>query len=328
VKLLLVRRTSRGARSRAGGIVRSNTMIADGLRSWGWTVIEQPQESDPPRSRLDENYDVVWIYGGSLGSRDGGVYTELSARGVPVLHNSHYDGRDDTCADITSFFANKPRAVKGVVFTPAALRDPRLATVADRLVVLPKTIRNDVYPGPAFADRSGALLGDWQKATRGRLTGGFSFSRTVGALREALGGARVSVYEQYPKDGLERPEGLDVLPADHSGGFVRTLGTFRYFVSLSVHETFAMVPVEAAACGTVTLYRSSPQSLDYYLGDSGGVLFETVDGLAASVAAIDADASCWAALSGSAVLRAQSQCVRYAEPVMSMALKEVVRGAV
>jgi glycosyltransferase involved in cell wall biosynthesis len=313
LRVVLLTRTGRRS---SGGIGRSGQLIQAALERLGNKV--RVRNVREPLVDIPSDTDLVWHYGDyDLVDEQAAACREAA---VPLLINSTYDGTSDRrrwmydLAERTGAFL--------VVFAHSARDDITLHGMRERLVVVPKTIRcADVLPEAGFEERIGIGLGELEKLRRPRLIRGLDVDEAVEALREALPEAPLYAYDQYATVATVPPAGVEIVSpgADMLGW----LGGLRLCVSLSVHETFSMVPAEAQSVGTPVLYRPMRQGLSEQLGQTA-LVFETVEQLALQAQLIYRDAERWQALHDSARHNALARGVDVCHVALDLALRKVV----
>lgn len=313
LRVLLLGRTGR---RRSGGIGRSAVLIQEALERLGNRV--RLRNVREPLTDIPSDTDLVWHYGDyDLVEQQAEACDEAS---VPMLINSTHDDTPDRRRWMEDLIERTGAYL--VVFSQTARDDARMHRIRDQLVAVPKTIR--VAPDPESVDfevREGIVLGELEKLRRARLVRGMDVERAVAALREALPSATLYAYDQYATAATEPPAGVTV--ASPGEGMLRWLAGRRLFVSLSRHETFAMVPCEAQGVGTPVLYRPMPQSLTEYLGSSA-VTFESVDELALAASVLYEDEARWSALSRAGRANAEARGMPDVHVALDMALRKVV----
>jgi glycosyltransferase involved in cell wall biosynthesis len=320
--VLLLGRLSQ-KRSR-GGIARSAKMIQSALAGVGDELILR--EVTEPLIDLPQGTNVIWHYGDWDWVAQH-VAAAIEAR-VPIVINSTYDDRQDRrqwmAAKLDDWDPGNSGFVYLGVFTDEAELDLRMRKMASRLAALPKTVRVG-EAGPSFEERAGICLGEVEKIGRARLVAGIDVQAVVDRLSRELPGVRLTVYNQYGTRGTSVPAGTECAPYNQHG-FLRWLSQHRLYVSLTRHETFAMVPAEAQSVGTPVLYRYMPQSLSPHIGFTG-YRFSDVDELALGVTVLYSHKAVWNKLSESGRLNALARSHQHVGGALDLALRKVVLRA-
>lgn len=299
MRVLLI---SRPPRRRAGGLVWSGNLTAEMLAQSGCVVDRRSIYEDLPADIPAP--DAVYVYGEM--DRVGQFLRVVGsvAPGCPVVVNSTVDGRKSRSRAMLEqlrLWRQVHRRTFLGVFTEWA----RAGLGGDAGVVVPQPFRCPDEAGQEWVGRTGVCFGELRKLVSARISGR-DVQACVDAVRAALPMAPMLVYDQHGGRPVDLP-GTTVLPYMAGADFIRFLGGLRLFISLARFETFAMVPLEAQACGTPVVYRSMPQSLDVYIGASG-VRFSSPEDLAAQAKKLYHNAITWgrASAQGRSNARAKS----------------------
>ena len=328
MKLLLLGRTRR--RRARGGIHRSARLITECLQSVGDEV--ELRDAGSPPAELPAGTDLVLLYG-DLDTVEERIRLCLRA-GVPIVVNGGYDARADRSRRLVELLRSWDPGGSGLVFlsvfSTEAEHDPELREVREQVVALPKTIRVPVHRSwkrarRPFSERAGICVGELAKLARPRLVAGMGVPAALGRLAEALPGVELLAYDQYGTLDTPVPAGVTVVPYD-AGGFLDWLASRRLLVSLSRHETFAMVPAEAQGVGTPVLYRHMPQSLSPHLGHTG-YTFADVDELVLGARRLYHDERLWEQLSEAGRHNAVGRSVSLQGASLHLALSKVLLRA-
>lgn len=270
IRLLLI---GRFHSYKKGGIHKSCRLIARQLEARGHRV--HTHDTQEPLEELRGPVDLAWIYPGDPLRPDYATVDEkirfLQGQGVPVMVNFSYIAtpeRGDWIAEQLRAYNRDPAlpAVFAAVFTESVQEDPALADLADRLIMVPKTIDCQA-PGspPGFLQREGICLGDSSKLSNPAILGG-PLKQWVDACRRRLPHVNLYAFKQY--SGKDPHPDITYVPY-MTGDFGRWLGERRIFVCLNRHLTFEMVACEAQQAGTPVIYRHMPHSLSEYIGPTG-----------------------------------------------------------
>lgn len=289
--LLLVRELGQAVARRASGIYRSGVEIDRCLTARGWDVLSHRDRD--PLERVPDRVDVIWFYGGSDCQLDQAVAQAVKSR-VPIVVTSSYTGhpwRSKWMFDRWQGWGASPLVYYGV-WSDLVAHDPQLAAIRQQIVRMHKPLRIS-DDNVASVHRRGIAFGDLAKAQNTQLTRGLDVAQIVAQLHAAHPQEPLLFFKQY-ETGRPPPPGAQVVPPQRE--LLSWLGRRRLFVSLAVEETYAMVPMEAAAVGTPVLYRHMPQSLSQTIGLSG-LMYDSAEQLIDLVAALIDDRSAWEAYS-------------------------------
>jgi glycosyltransferase involved in cell wall biosynthesis len=187
-----------------------------------------------------------------------------------------------------------------VAWSPGVLDDPRLATVRDSFVVAPQPVA--IAPDAerlralSFDDREGICVGELGKLITTGYTLPLDLFLLADLIAQRLPGVPLAGYNYYLPDA-EAPAVPPSIAVHRPDGerFQEWLGRFRVFLSLTKHESFSRVPVEAQGLGVPVVYRPMPQSLTARLGLSA-LPARTERELADAVAVAYQDKATWTAL--------------------------------
>ncbi|MGE8279987.1 MAG: FkbM family methyltransferase [Stenotrophomonas sp.] len=299
-KLAIVGRTDRH-RWKKGGILKSTHLTADMLRPLGVEVQLVDLETGDPRGLNGQDADIVMIYPGDPERPDFAEVIKLvdihASQGRAVLVNLSLNGRLSRkrfiCEQMTEWRKLYGTRVGAMVFSDRVGDDPLLASVADLLVAIPKTLSYEQAPDLGFHQRDGIFLGDYGKLCDDTLVA-WRAEEVIEALQDQVPEARLFCVEQYrPKRARNLAiEMLPFLGEEYTG----ILSSSRLMVSLVKYATFEMVPMELAAMGVPVLHPKMDNSLSDYLG-LGAIEVRSVSHLAEVSKVLYRDQQIWEGVS-------------------------------
>lgn len=299
-KLAVVGRTDR-QRWKKGGILKSTHLTADMLRPLGVEVQLVDLETGDPKGLAGESADIVMIYPGDPERPDFAEVLKLvdihASQGRAVLVNLSLNGRASRkrfiCEQMTEWRKLYGTRVGAMVFSDRVEDDPLLASVADLLVAIPKTLSYGDSQELGFHQRDGIFLGDYGKLCDDTLTA-WRAEEVIEALQDQVPEARLFCVEQY-RPRRARNLAIEMLPflgEEYTGVLSRS----RLMLSLVKFATFEMVPMELAAMGVPVLHPKMDNSLSDYLG-LGAVEVRSVSHLADVSRVLYRDQQIWEGLS-------------------------------
>lgn len=299
-KLAVVGRTDR-QRWKKGGILKSTHLTADMLRPLGVDVQLVDLETGDPKGLNGQHADIVMIYPGDPERPDFAEVIKLvdihASQGRAVLVNLSLNGRTSRkrfiCEQMTEWRALYGTRVGAMVFSDRVEDDPLLASVADLLVAIPKTLSYEQAPDLGFHQRDGIFLGDYGKLCDDTLVA-WRAEEVIEALQDQVPEARLFCVEQYrPKRARNLAiEMLPFLGEEYTGILSRS----RLMLSLVKYATFEMVPMELAAMGVPVLHPKMDNSLSDYLG-LGAIEVRSVSHLAEVSKVLYRDQQIWEGVS-------------------------------
>lgn len=240
--------------------------------------------------------DIIWFYEDTALTWDHLFkLSELYRHKVPLVFNSMYtyseDSKKSIIAILNRFHSKGIKNIFAGVFTEEARNS--FGKYKPFVAVLPTTIKLISMKSELFKDRSGIMLGEFNKFNNPVLTGGLDIYRFVKKLVKAFPGIDLFAYRHfklqeahrlhaYNINGINSHKELDYVQRkvkiiEYTPDLIHTMNTFRAYVSVVTNETFAMVPAEVQASGIPVLYRDMPQSLTPHLYYSGYVWDNTND---------------------------------------------------
>jgi FkbM family methyltransferase len=197
----------------------------------------------------------------------------LDRQGCSVLVNLSYDTHPERTSEIAELMNNTSPRVKLMAFSRNIIGDEQISRYSDRIVIVPKTIK-DVAPRQIhFSQTSGVFMGDLGKFVNPRITA--NAEGTYAAIKKALPKERIMFVRQYKGD-YDLPlwlKGYDLLEYDPN--ITKEFGNCRIYVHSQNYCTFEMLPVEASIAGIPVLFCNMPQSLNEYIADAGAMFLNS-----------------------------------------------------
>lgn len=307
---------------RGGGISRSAFSIKECLSTIGDSVILLDIKAE--LIDIPKNIDIVWMYGDfdtipNKITKLRSIYPK-----IPIIINSTWDNSRSRAKWMSTFINELPanNNIFWAVFTRESIDNPMLRPIKDKIVVVPKVLRmrNTINNTP-FESRSGICIGEIAKVLRRNLTK-VDIVEWLDKLHANLPDIDLWSYSQYSTNS-ELPKYVKI-KSYQQDEFVNWLGSFRLFVSLVNHETFAMVPMEAQFAGTPVFYRNMPQSLSSYINHTGYV-YDDIDDLVWSIKEIYYDKEKWSFMSSLSQANSKTKTMHLQAPILHLLLNKVIQ---
>ena len=214
---------------------------------------------------------VVLVYTGDQGAQDffnvEPILKALDDAGHNVVANLSYDTYPERTKEIIATLETMSDRVQLMAFTEDVLADPALASMKERGVIIPKTIREVPRRQLEFSETSGIFMGDLGKFINPRITA--RAQETYEAIRECLPDAPIIFLEQY-RTSNSIPEWLNNYElVSYSSSIIEHFEKARIYLHTQNYCTFEMLPVEAVIAGLPVVHCDMPQSLNTYIGSNG-----------------------------------------------------------
>lgn len=314
LKVLFIARHTSKQRT-LSGMGLSAGIITGLLKEAGCTVIAEDASSDRWYAGDREDVDVVWFYEDTYIDTDkliklGRIYSAS----VPVMFNSMFTNTSQRLAVIRGMLEEFRKAGCGNIYAGTFTEAARDAFGEDRAhtFAMPKTIKKIAITPEAYEQRSGILLGEFNKMLNTSLTGSLDMYPVVKALKDnfpdiSLKAYRHYIFEKGHRLSIERvnkrntPEEIQYITdnveiIEYTDKLPELVNSVRIYVSTVNSETFAMVPAEAQATGVCVMYRHMPQSLSSHLNYTG-YMWEGPDDLVNAVRRIYYNKEAWESMS-------------------------------
>jgi len=262
---------------------------------------------------LDKIYDVdlVWFYEDTILREE--LITEIAIKygpKIPVVFSSMYTFKEDRKLFLLEQLKSSPRNVYLGVFTQEARNS--FGEDKDRVLAIPKTIRDTPVENRKYESRSGLMLGEFNKLMNPDHTSRLDIYNLVYRLKTEFSDVKLLAYKHYNiQEGhrlstrrvntLNNNEQMDYIEKnveiiEYTPDLISKIGESRLYLSLVTTETFAMVPCEVQSGGTPVLYRDMPQSLSPHLYFSA-YMWDSIDDLIEAIKLLYFNSAAWESVS-------------------------------
>jgi len=311
----------RKSRNKNTGIFFSAHMIVESLKNVGFNVIFI--DSSDEVSYLTNKYsvDLIWIYDDNFFNLSDIIrIRNLYGKKIPILINSAYDGQDNQTNkiihDIAALNSNGYNNVYYGVFSKEIENYNCFDRYKDKIIFIPKTIKKISGSIKNYSERNGICLGDFNKFMNSKLTNNLDVYEVIYQLKQSFPDIELYAFKHHNYDNHPlNPYKVNVVNntkqkqfiennikiVDFKEDLIQWISRFRIYVSLINRETFSMIPTEVQALGTIVMYRDMPQSLNYYLWNSG-YLWENTDDLKHVIKTVYYNEDIWNELSKLSIL--------------------------
>jgi len=324
MKILLFTRQGKKWSNRGGGIFKSGRSICRSLKNTGDIVIDKninlPIDYDIPK-----DIDLVWFYGDfdTIYNKIKHIRTKCN---TPFLINSTWDNTNKralTMIDIVNRYDNGFRDIYLAIFAPDSLKDNRLKTIKDKLIVVPKILSYESMRMKLdFKYRKGICIGEAAKLSRDILSD-INIKLFLEQIYNIFPHIPLIAYRQYDNE-IDLPSFVNVRKTKEKG-FVDWLKQFKLFLALTNNETFYMVPIEAQIASVPVLYPNMPQSLNHYINFTG-YRYNDLSDLINAIDYIYNNEDEWKKIAKSGYYNAKSKCGLLQSTQLHLTLEKIVRA--